>query len=66
MQVQVNDETGTVLQFMQANIPASRLVSVANTLPQMAKLLWDGCPQEPVAIAAMVVEKPMPDCGLSQ
>jgi hypothetical protein len=65
MQVQVNQDTSSVLEFMQANIPASRLVAVANSLPLMAKLLWDGCPQEPVDGALMVVAKPTLDC-LSQ
>ena len=65
MQVQINEDTSAVLQFMQANIPASRLVGVAASLPLMAKLLWDGCPQEPCQEPYMVVVKPDCDPSLS-
>jgi hypothetical protein len=37
-----------VLEFMQANVPASKLCGVAESLPQMGKLLWGRIPQEPV------------------
>jgi hypothetical protein len=55
----INEETQAVLEFMQSNIPVSRIIAVAETLPQMAKLLWAMHPQEPVVTASFVADQPM-------
>jgi predicted alpha/beta hydrolase family esterase len=46
-----------VLEFMQENIPASRLIGVAESLPQMARLLWAITPQEPIQALLLVLPK---------
>jgi hypothetical protein len=46
-----------VLEFMQDNIPAAKLTGIAETLPQMARLLWAHYPQEPVQPASFFLKK---------
>jgi hypothetical protein len=48
MQLVVDDHLKAVLEFMQTNVPASKLIGLAESLPQMARLLWGHVPQEPV------------------
>jgi hypothetical protein len=36
-----------VVEFMQACIPTSKLIAIAENLPQVARLLWNRFPQEP-------------------
>jgi uncharacterized protein (DUF2267 family) len=47
MKINVNADVEAVLRFMQENIAASKLVSIAERLPETARLLWDHFPQEP-------------------
>lgn len=47
MNLNIDPDVKAVLEFMQANIAAPRLVGIANRLPEMAKLLWGHHPQEP-------------------
>jgi hypothetical protein len=48
MQVAVDGDLQSVLEFMQSHISAHKLVGIAERLPEMAKLLWNKYPQEPV------------------
>ena len=50
MELVLNEETKAVLEFMQANIPSSKLLGVADSIPNVARLLWSGYPQEPLKI----------------
>ena len=61
MQIVTDENVKTVLEFMEANIPAERLIGVTDALPQMARLLWDHLPQEPVCPMRLSVTKPMSD-----
>jgi len=47
MQLVADEHVKAVLDFMQANLPAAKLIGVAESLPQMARLLWSNLPQEP-------------------
>lgn len=47
MELIINPDVKSVLEFMQDRIPACRLVAIAESLPSLAKLLWDRYPQEP-------------------
>ncbi len=60
MKIQIDDDVQSVVEFMQQNIQANKLVSVADTLPQIAKLLWSQIPQEPCRPSFISV--PKPDC----
>jgi hypothetical protein len=61
----VDVDAQNVLEFMQRKIQASRLIGVADMLPQIARLLWSQHPQEPCTAASLVVPKPT-DCDLSR
>lgn len=50
MELLLNEETKVVLEFMQANIPTSKLLGVAESIPDVARLLWSGYPQEPLHV----------------
>jgi hypothetical protein len=57
----VNDpDVESVLEFMQRNIPSSKIIGVANALPRMAELLWGRFTQEPVSAMYFVSAKPRP------
>lgn len=47
MQFAIDGDVKAVLEFMQNNISASKLVGIAEKLPDMARLLWSHFPQEP-------------------
>lgn len=57
MRIEVDSDVQSVLEFMHQNIPASKLSGVADTLPQMARLLWAGIPQEPCVAVSLVLPK---------
>ena len=48
MRFEVDSDVQSVLEFMQSQIQACKLVGVAEALPQMARLLWNHNQQEPV------------------
>lgn len=48
MNLTMDRDLQSLLEFMQINIPASKLVAVADCVPQMARLLWGGYSQEPL------------------
>jgi hypothetical protein len=58
-EISVDGDVKAVLSFMQDNLPASKLVVVAEALPQMARLLWGQFQQEPFAVASFdALKKP--------
>lgn len=64
MQIEIDQDMQSVIEFMQRNVQATKLVSVAEGLPQMARLLWAQTAQEPCSAASLVV--PKPGCDPSQ
>lgn len=54
MRVVVDDDVQAVAGFMQANVPASRLTSVANALAVLAPVLWGKF--EPEQVQALRLE----------
>jgi hypothetical protein len=54
--VSIDVDVQAVLEFVQERVPASKRIGVVENLPQMARLLWGHCPQEPVC--SVVVELP--------
>ena len=48
MELILDGDLKSVVEFMQSNIATSKLVGVAESLPKLAKLLWDRYPQEPL------------------
>jgi hypothetical protein len=57
MELILDGDLKSVVEFMQSNIATSKLVGVAESLPKMAKLLWDGYPQEPIRAAGLISPK---------
>jgi len=43
----IDGDVKAVLEFMQENIPTEKLLGIAEKLPELARLLWAGFPQEP-------------------
>jgi hypothetical protein len=56
MELILDDDLKSVVEFMQSNIATSKLVGIAESLPKMAKLLWDRYPQEPIAGLSLCAE----------
>jgi hypothetical protein len=46
MQFVVDADIRSVLEFMQFNVPTAKLVGIADSLPKIARLLWEHFPQE--------------------
>jgi hypothetical protein len=46
MEIVLDLDVQAVAEFMQSTIPATKLVSVADNLPTVARLLWSHFPQE--------------------
>jgi hypothetical protein len=57
MELILDDDLKSVVEFMQSSIAARKLMGVAESLRKMAKLLWDGYPQEPMRVAGLVSPK---------
>jgi len=47
MKIKLDEHLQLLLEYMQQNIPTSKLVGVAEKLPDMARLLWSDYSQEP-------------------
>ena len=59
-----------VVEFMQENLEAQKLVAVSESLPQIARLLWGDVPQEPIkairVMACLDLTRPTAsECGLA-
>ena len=64
MDIVLDADIKAVAEFMQGNIPASKLLGVAEHLPALAKLLWGDCHQEPYTPMSLFASKP--ECDRSQ
>jgi hypothetical protein len=53
----IDSDLQSVADFMQAHLPTSKLVSVADHLPKIARLLWGEFPQEPCQPLALIPTK---------
>ena len=53
MEFILDEDLKAVLEFMQSQIPASKLLGIADALPQVAKLLWAHLPQELCTVASL-------------
>lgn len=49
----IDPDLQAVAEFMQHTLPAGKLVTIAENLPQVARLLWSKFPQEPVVGASL-------------
>jgi hypothetical protein len=47
MKITLDEHLQSVLEYMQQNVPANKLLGVAEKLPDMARLLWSRYSQEP-------------------
>ena len=54
MELQMDLDVKKVLEFMQEQVPVSKLEGVADALPKMARLLWSRYPQEPCVSLGLV------------
>ncbi|MGA2896319.1 MAG: hypothetical protein ABSE27_01820 [Acidobacteriaceae bacterium] len=62
--VEVDSDVQAVLEFMQDRVQAGKLISVAEGVMQMARLLWGSHPQEPCSAVSLVLPKTTA-CSLS-
>jgi uncharacterized protein (DUF2267 family) len=56
MQFVVDEHVKAVLEFMWRRVPAAKVVSVAEAIPQLTRLLWGENPQEPVSAISLQVD----------
>jgi post-segregation antitoxin (ccd killing protein) len=54
----LDSDLKAVLEFMQGNISAGKLIGIAEAIPQTARLLWAEYPQEPFSAAALLPDLP--------
>ena len=47
MELILDRDLKSVLEFMQSNVKVSKLIGISESLPQIARLLWEQYPQEP-------------------
>jgi hypothetical protein len=57
MQLVADEHVKAVLEFMQSHIPTAKLIGVADSLGQMARLLWGHFPQEPCQSIRLILPK---------
>jgi hypothetical protein len=55
MELRMDGDLQSVAEFMQSNIPASKLMTVAEDLPKIGRLLWAQHSQEP-SLGLMLLE----------
>jgi len=53
-----------VVEFMQENVECSKLMTIADALPQLSRLLWGSFPQESVEVLSVRPTKT--ECNQSQ
>jgi hypothetical protein len=58
MQLIAEPAVQAVLEFMLSNIPTHKLVGVAGSVSEMARLLWSEYPQEPVPAIRLCAKLP--------
>lgn len=54
----IDPDVQAVLEFMQRSVPSFKLLGIAESMPEMARLLWSRYPQEPV-VAVSLEAKPL-------
>lgn len=47
MELALDPDVQAVAEFMQKSLTAAKLISVADVMPNVARLLWSQYPQEP-------------------
>ena len=65
-EVILDADVKSVLEFMQSNISAGKLVGVSNAVPQLAKLLWGHYQQEPCSVVTLSPPLPSTSCETPQ
>ncbi len=65
MTLEMDPDLKAVLQFMQASVPAAKLVGVAREMAIAAPLLWGRYNAEPVIAMALVAAPISGDCPQS-
>jgi hypothetical protein len=55
----MDEHLQATLEFMQANIPSTKLLGIAGSLPDVAGLLWGKLLQEPVTAIKLESGKPI-------
>jgi hypothetical protein len=58
MKIEIDSDVQEVIEFMQSHISATKLVSVAEAIPKIGKLLWDRYPQEQLCAVSLVGDPP--------
>lgn len=61
MRLEIDPDVQAVAEFMQRNVPAARLVSVAEAAAKLAPILWGGYEKEGVS-ALLLREMPIRPC----
>lgn len=64
MDLVLDGDVQAVVEFMQQNIASGKLVAVAESIPKLARLLWDRFPQEP-CVGMRLLDRPITN-GLLQ
>ena len=57
MDLVLDSDIKAVLEYMQANVPASKLIGVAERVQELARPLWGQFPQEPCHSISLVSPK---------
>ena len=60
MELNIDPDVQSVLEFMEKHVQACRLVGVADALPKFARLLWEHYAQEPCSPTIRLESPKMP------
>jgi len=66
MEIIADPDARTLLEFMQKNLPTSKLIAISSQLPEIARLLWSDYPQQPCNIIQLGIPKPVQRCPSPQ
>jgi hypothetical protein len=61
MELMIDPDVKAVVEFMQGNMPAAKLVSVAAAVAALAPILWGAFEAESVATLRLVASPPSAD-----
>lgn len=62
MEIVTDPDAKILLEFMEKNVPTSKLIAISSQLPEIARLLWSDYPQQPCNIIRLGVPKPVGHC----
>jgi len=65
MELVLDDDVKAVAEFMQGNITASKLISVASAIAALAPILWGRYAPEPITALALAAPQPSPSLSES-